>query len=925
MKPFDLKSCRSKLEDYYQKTATVPTSVWCKKSVVDINQIYTRLSLVKKEQTPAGKKEDKLQHYSDLFTANQNGVIPKRILVQGQTGIGKSTFVKKLLVDWAGVNNVTADEKTAVLKNFEIVVAVNLKEVSKCQSLQDVIRLSNVFATEDKYMAESLVDYITNNQEKVLVIFDGYDEYRCGRNSEIYEIFVGNSLRNCCVLITSLIVNADELLGGEDLHAEITGFSEVDKSVFMRKCLSDSEVANLQIHLRKMNVQELSTVPLLLLLFCTLWKMGQSEFLAKTKTQLCMDILQLILNHSNHKHSLPQYVDVHSFKDIFSKIGKVALHCLLKDDHLFEYNPLFGSARCDESVFISLLQDTNYSETVRPSGMVSFVHKSIQEFLAAWYVTFRYIPDGENLGDIGMTLEECLALKNVFQFICGLSDDAAFAVLNHLKSVRISDPSLDLSNVVPDVESKREVPLSDVTERQEKFSDLVLGSFEEVVSKEGLSSTCLDCLGGVLLLSTNLPEELFLNHSWSLVSYCGPWQPMSRMHDSVTFMNCIHVLLRVTQISEILKVGEFFQTVPDVNCPMQSVLCFRKDQVYLYIKHLTLTSSDHTRLFTKIAVPSSSTHSSFRQLHVCLKFLNTLTCASLKDHSIEGLQEVVKQCINLENIRVSESNDCLCYLLEQVPNPRGCSLSIEYCEFTSKGAAKLASLLSRFQNVTKLNLFLAECSDEAVTGLIAAIKHKTLEALSLSEINLSIDVAEAIGQVLPELSTLQTLEISGSKYVKRLLERTKMEALFGKFNSKCPLKHLTISHFYAKGSLAPLTNKMCFFPCLKKLYLVELCMNEPDFRGLLENVKFIPHLEDLYLVGSKLGDQVRSILPYLEKLKKLESVRFGPQDCSEEDLDYVQEAVKEQQRQLRTVQRKLAWSSQIQNADVDVLWNLTLP
>ena len=52
--------------------------------------------------------------------------------MQGQTGIGKSTFVKKLLVDWVEVNKGAGDEQAAVLKNFELVVAVNLKEVSKC-------------------------------------------------------------------------------------------------------------------------------------------------------------------------------------------------------------------------------------------------------------------------------------------------------------------------------------------------------------------------------------------------------------------------------------------------------------------------------------------------------------------------------------------------------------------------------------------------------------------------------------------------------------------------------------------------------------------------------------------------------------------------------------------------------------------------
>ena len=132
------------------------------------------------------------------------------------------------------------------MKNFELVLAVNLKEVSKCERLTDVIRLSNVFAKEDKYMTEGLINYITNNQEKVLLIFDGYDEYRSGRSSEIYEIFRGNCLSSCCVLITTRISKADDLRGGEDLHAEVTGFSKVDREHFMRRFLSIDEALLLQ-------------------------------------------------------------------------------------------------------------------------------------------------------------------------------------------------------------------------------------------------------------------------------------------------------------------------------------------------------------------------------------------------------------------------------------------------------------------------------------------------------------------------------------------------------------------------------------------------------------------------------------------------------------------------------------------------------
>ena len=799
MKSFDLNSCRSKLENHYQKTATVPTSVWSKKAVVDIHQIYTRLSFVKdpektpagatqselkhytdlftankkvkdQEKTPAAKAQSELKHYTDLFTADKNGVIPKRILVQGQTGIGKSTFVKKLLVDWVEVNKKTGDEQATVLKNFELVVAVNLKEVSKCQSLVDVIRESNVFAKEDKYMTEGLVDYITNNQEKVLLIFDGYDEYSCGRDSEIYEIFSGNYLRSCCVLITTRISKADDLRGGKVLHAEITGFSEVDGEEFMRRFLdSKDEASELEDHLDEKDLDQLAKVPLLLLFFCILWKQGKSKSFPESKTKLYVDIVQFILNHNHSqqttdKTKTKQYVELKSYKEILSEIGKVALQSLLKDDHLFEYSLLSDSLRCDESVFIGLLQITEYSKNLRPVGLVSFIHKSIQEFLAAWYITYRCLHEGGNLGEIAEKFEECMALENVFPFICGLSPDGAVATFGHLKSVRMSDRSMDLSKTVPDVESETDALLSDVTDRQREFSDLVSNAFEEVELKADLSRACLDSLGSILLVSETFPDYLLVDaidtNTWSLVStesqrYFGDTQAtISRLYEIVKKL--------ITQGSEVLKLAEFLEKFVHFShchlCDFSFVLCVRNGQVYLYITQLNLLCDNHARLITDTIVSSQSVQQSSG--HLSLKFLKTLE-GSLMANSMKSLGAAIKDCNHLQHIEVSYNKSSICHILKHVPNPRRCSLSISCRSLTSKAAVELASLLPKFELVINLSLCLAKCSAEAVTRLVASIKHNTLEDLELSEISLTTAAAEALGQSLSELSALQTLEISG--------------------------------------------------------------------------------------------------------------------------------------------------------------------
>ena len=549
---------------------------------------------------------------------------------------------------------------------------------------------------------------------------------------------------------------------------------------------------------------------------------------------------------------------------------------------------------------------TEFSETLRPVGIVSFIHKSIQEFLAAWYITYRCIPEGGNLGEIGVNLEVCLALENVFQFMCGLSKEGAFAAFRHLKSVRISDPSLNLSRTVPDVESKTDVPLSDVTNRQWKFSDLVLNSFEEVELKAKLSRACIDSVGNILLVnfSRSLPEHLLLEardtRSWSLVSGGDTFIsiPPLNFFGSISRVSKAVKMLKIlaTDGSQILKVVETVESFLNLNkcadCTFHSILSFRSGKVYFYITDLFLFCDQHARLLAENVVPSLSANLG----QSCLKFLKTLFCHS----TTYSMGEFRRN--RLERIRGAVSDDSLCHLLEQVLNPNTCSLSSMICaSLKSKGAVRLEPLLSKLENVTCLELCFTECSDDVLTRLVAVIKQKTLKTLKLIEIPLSSGAAEALGRTLPELSALQSLWIIGSSGCS--LQYKEMEAMFGRFYRRSPLRSLKICNFWAKGSLAALSKSLCFFPCLGQLYLEFLDMGEDDFCGLLENLNFVPELLSLSLRGNPLGRTVRLMAPYLPSMPKLQELLLSCFYCresfSEVDLDYLREAVREELPKLR--------------------------
>ena len=848
----------------------MPTSVWSKKCAVNIHEIYTRLSLVKEEQTPAGSSQAGLNHYTDVLTENKNGLPSNRILLQGQTGIGKSTFVKKLAMDWAELDeNRLTDEQRAILKKFELAVIIDLKKVSKYQNLRDIISASHIFADEDTAMKDGLLSYITHNQDKVLLVFDGYDEYHFGSNSEIFEIFKGNKLRNCCVLITTRISKADELKEFKDVHAEITGFSGEDIHSFMVRMLGEKRQANaLRYHLCKRNLYDLARVPLLLLFFCTLWKKGSAQSFPDSKTTLYIEIVQYVLNHNAAKCSPANFRKVEDFKEILAEIGKVALECLLKDDHVFEYDQLSHANRiCEESRIIGLLQVSEYSENLRPAGMVSFIHKSIQEFLAAWFITYRCVPEG-NLGEINdrtRTLDDCRSLENVFQFVCGLSDDGAVKVFEHLKSVRISDSELDLSKMIPDGTDE---PLCDITWKHHCFIALVNNLFCEVQSKTEVLRHYLNCTDGIIFVEGEsvreiIPERRILNGiTLNGVVWFGKenfFQKATKIYESIEFLDCLDVPLRMTENSVVVAVGEFLRKLKAIRCA-SSFLCdftcilrYHNGQAFFYITRLYLSCDDHADLFDVTNLTSTPSHSTSSSSEgFCLKYLSFLHIyTDVNERTMKCLVTIFRDCKNLKNILFQSVTKRTCELLQYVPNPRTCRVHLGYSLFfpsgkpslTSADVTKLAGFLPQSNNLVSLNLTLNDCCAEAAKKLVFSITHKTLEELELHGIILTPVTAAALGRSISEMSSLRKLSISGPK--REFLETNEIEVSPTGFDRTSLVSQLLTFN----------TGGCRFLPSLRTLRLERLNLNERGLRELLDNLKFFSELRYLSLYDNPVGDK----------------------------------------------------------------------
>ena len=428
----NVEKCQEQLKSYYNTFSKVKIIPWDDSSSIQIDEIYTPLSWVRDHRKPSGVTQEELEDYTDMFKEK-----PTRMLVYGRPGIGKSTFCKKAAYDWSKALR-------EILVNFCILLLIKLRDVCDVGNIRDVLRASKLLASDGPISVDSLYDYITNNQDKVLLILDGYDEYSFAEeHSPILEIWKGEQLRDCHVIVTTRQLKCDELRGPSHVQLEIQGFKSWErKETFARKFMAGEEdLDEYRLYLVEKDLVDMAEIPLLLLMLCSLWKEKRHEGLPKSRADIFTQFIQTMLDHKGGSHqSMPfQKMTSTEAREDLSNLGKAAFEALLQDRLYVRCSKLPGNiSRSFEKLSeVGLFQIVNLT-SLNPEKGAYFIHKSVQEFLAAWHIKEEVL---SNKGESAPSLSKVESFKKidkmeeVLKFACELSTEAACAVFHHVGSV----------------------------------------------------------------------------------------------------------------------------------------------------------------------------------------------------------------------------------------------------------------------------------------------------------------------------------------------------------------------------------------------------------------------------------------------------------------------------------------------------------
>ena len=407
------------LKEYTEESMKIERAPWVPGDyTVNMDELYTELTVQQIDNKPHGPVYVKLKHYSHLFeekatdtqqplqnTEQSSELIkPKtrqkrkgrKILGKADPGMGKSTFCKKVAYDWA----------KGIFTAVSVVFFISMKLIQPGQTIENIIIAQTPPIEGLKFGEKKLTTILERLGSLCLIIFDGFDEYDYKSNDNIRKVIEGRQLMHCSILLTSRPHCVDKIGKYFPTQIRIEGFSRdhADRFVTCNALREDKKLDLLNFYNKNFTfvfANSNSFCPLMLLIMCVL-TLGDEGFVDKVVPvgEVYMKLVLLVYRkfcvQRNHQF------DENKFADFFRRTGKLAWKLLKSGQGRVSKDAI--SAEFGEDVFqFGLLighRNLGLSSKAGISDIqLTFGHVTIQEFLGS--VGFlQLLDEGESVDSL---------------------------------------------------------------------------------------------------------------------------------------------------------------------------------------------------------------------------------------------------------------------------------------------------------------------------------------------------------------------------------------------------------------------------------------------------------------------------------------------------------------------------------------------
>ena len=367
------------------------------------------------QMTITGKVDDILrQKYpielEDIFKETEGQ--RKVILLEGAPGCGKSTLSVYICQQW---------EKGQLFNQFKLVILIRLRD----PAIREAKGLADLLPCPDTTTAQQIAArMLANNCQDVLFILDGWDELPHNlRINSIFHQLVHPELPQSNPLCESTVIVTSRPIASGDLHrlvssrVEILGFTADELHQFFTECLKgDTEAVKTLLERIEENPEVAGScyLPLNATILVHLFKGDRNTL----PTTLYGIFSRLVLNCiKRHLKLRTQYKDVSiESLDQLPEFAKrpFSVLCQFAYDGVMEDTIIFTSLPPDVTT-LSLLQGVESFVGRQKAVSHNFIHLSIQELLAAWYIATQ-LPASEQVSKFNELFAVPPSCSPVFQY-----------------------------------------------------------------------------------------------------------------------------------------------------------------------------------------------------------------------------------------------------------------------------------------------------------------------------------------------------------------------------------------------------------------------------------------------------------------------------------------------------------------------------
>uniref|UniRef100_A0A8C1T4R2 NACHT domain-containing protein n=2 Tax=Cyprinus carpio TaxID=7962 RepID=A0A8C1T4R2_CYPCA len=481
--PVYQQKLRSRLQDKYQR---ISEGLSNHGDSTCLNEIYTELYIteggsgevnneheVRQIETVSRRPETQETpiNCNDIFKPSPGQDKPIRtVLTKGVAGIGKTVSVQKFILDWTeGKAN----------QDVHFIFPLPFRELNLIQKNLSLVDLLNHLHTETKELKSA--DY---EDYKVMFIFDGLDERRLRLDFEnnpslsdvtepasvdvlLTNLIKGKLLPSALLWITSRPAAANQIPPEcVDQFTEVRGFKDPQKEEYFRKRINDPSLADRIItYIRSSrSLFIMCHIPVFCWISAAVLEriMGKAESaeIPKTLTQMFTHFLIFQTKLKTQKYDGKYEISPDQARKTILSLGKLAFEQLEKGNLIFYEEDLkeSGIDVREVSVYSGVCTQIFREEFGLQLGKVfSFVHLSIQEFLAALFKLLSFSEQNTGLKNefrspmsslLKREVDKALQSENgrwdlFLRFLLGLSLESNQTLLQGLlrKTVSSSDIS----------------------------------------------------------------------------------------------------------------------------------------------------------------------------------------------------------------------------------------------------------------------------------------------------------------------------------------------------------------------------------------------------------------------------------------------------------------------------------------------------